>query len=66
MIALFGSEVWVRGDNPFQGLRPGRLVIAVDNTRGGSGPDGPIVCYLAGRVQRDERGHCTVKDWSAI
>jgi hypothetical protein len=58
VIAIFDGSVWGEKE-PFAHLKPGTLVIAEDPTRGGGGPDGPIRCYLTGRVNSEH----TVENW---
>lgn len=50
MIVLLPATAWGHKDAPWMGLPEHTLVIIADPTRGGGGPSGPLVCYLAGRV----------------
>lgn len=61
VVVVPAIEAWGRVPPPWATLPNGTLVVATDPTRGGGGPDGPINCYLVGRVYEGK-----VEEWRAV
>jgi hypothetical protein len=61
MVLVLGPDAWGMDPLPWKVLPDGTLVIVLDPTRGGGGPDGPIRCYKAGRVREGK-----VSEWRDV
>jgi hypothetical protein len=61
VVVILPAWAWGAETPPWSTLANGTLVVMTDPTRGGGGPDGPIHCYLVGRVFAGK-----VEEWRSI